>query len=127
MEAEHRQIAVLFTDMVGFTAFADQAGDEAAFGLMGHLWPLMDNAVLEEGGIVQDHASPSNSGHAHSRHQCLQTATSGLANVERRPVTYLKISLSLAIFSCRSAEALKHFYQVCQSPCVHFSHGIGTM
>ena len=42
-------------------------------------------------------------------------------------MTYLKISLSLAVFSCRSAEALKHFYQVCQSLCVHFSHGIGTM
>ena len=55
MEAEHRQIAVLFTDMVGFTAFADQAGDEAAYGLMRDLWPLMDDAVLEQGGIVQDH------------------------------------------------------------------------
>ena len=41
--------------MVGFTAFADQAGDEAAYGLMRDLWPLMDDAVLEQGGIVQDH------------------------------------------------------------------------
>jgi hypothetical protein len=45
-----------------------------------------------------------------------------LTNAEQPPVTYC-----LAIFSYRSAEALKDFYQVCQSLCVHFSHGIGTM
>ena len=55
MEAERRQITVLFTDMVGFTTFAERAGEEAAFALMGDLWPLMDDAVREQGGVIQDH------------------------------------------------------------------------
>ena len=55
MEAEGRQITVLFTDKVGFTTFAERAGEEAAFGLMGGLWPLMNDAVREQGGVVQDH------------------------------------------------------------------------
>jgi hypothetical protein len=54
MEAERRQITVLLTDMVGFAAFAEQAGEEAAFALMGDLWPLMDDAVREQGGAIQD-------------------------------------------------------------------------
>ncbi len=41
--------------MVGFTAFVDRTGDEAAFGLMGDVWLLMDDAVREQGGVVQDH------------------------------------------------------------------------
>lgn len=53
MEAERRQITVLFTDVVGFTTFSERAGEEAAFALMGSLWPLMDDAVLEQGGVVQ--------------------------------------------------------------------------
>ena len=55
MEAERRQITVLFTDMVGFTTFSERAGEEAAFALMGSLYPLMDEAVREQGGVVQDH------------------------------------------------------------------------
>jgi len=55
MEAERRQITVLFADMVGFTAFSDRAGEEAAFALMGSLRPLMDDAVREQGGVVQAH------------------------------------------------------------------------
>ena len=55
MEAERRQITVLFADMVGFTAFSDRAGEEAAFALMGSLRPLMDDAVREQGGVVQTH------------------------------------------------------------------------
>jgi class 3 adenylate cyclase len=55
MEAERRQITVLFADMVGFTAFSDEAGEEAAFALMGSLRPLMDDAVHEQGGVVQAH------------------------------------------------------------------------
>ncbi len=52
MEAERRQITVLFTDMVGFTTFSERAGEEAAFALMGSLWPLMDDAVREQGVVV---------------------------------------------------------------------------
>lgn len=53
MAAERRQVTVLFADMVGFTAFAEKSGEEAAFTLMRGLAQLMDKAVREQGGIVQ--------------------------------------------------------------------------
>ena len=53
MEAERRQVTVLFTDMVGFTTFSEKAGEEAAFTLMRSLSLLMDEAVHEQGGVVQ--------------------------------------------------------------------------
>jgi class 3 adenylate cyclase len=34
LEAERRQITVLFADMVGFTTFSERSGEEAAFNLM---------------------------------------------------------------------------------------------
>ena len=54
MDAERRQVTVLFTDMVGFTSFSERAGEEAAFTLMRSLSKLMADAVREEGGVVQD-------------------------------------------------------------------------
>ena len=53
MEAERRQVTVLFTDMVGFTTFSERSGEEAAFALMRSLSKLMDEAVREQGGVVQ--------------------------------------------------------------------------
>jgi class 3 adenylate cyclase len=53
VEAERRQITVLFTDMVGFTSFSERAGEEAAFTLMQSLAKLMEDAVREHGGVVQ--------------------------------------------------------------------------
>ena len=53
MEAERRQVTVLFADMVGFTAFSEQSGEEAAFTLMQSLAKLMEDAVREQGGVVQ--------------------------------------------------------------------------
>ena len=53
MDAERRQVTVLFTDLVGFTAFSERSGEEAAYSLMRSLSGLMDNAVREQGGIVQ--------------------------------------------------------------------------
>jgi class 3 adenylate cyclase len=53
MEAERKQVTILFTDMVGFTAFSEKAGEEAAFTLMRSLSALMDEAVTEQGGVVQ--------------------------------------------------------------------------
>ena len=53
MEAERRQVTVLFTDMVGFTTFSERSGEEAAYTLMRRLSELMGDAVREQGGIVQ--------------------------------------------------------------------------
>ena len=52
MEAERRQVTVLFTDMVGFTHFSERAGEEAAFTLMQSLAQLMEAAVRDQGGVV---------------------------------------------------------------------------
>ena len=53
MEAERRQVTVLFTDMVGFTSFSERSGEEAAFALMRSLSKLMDEAVRQQGGVVR--------------------------------------------------------------------------
>ncbi len=53
MDAERRQVTVLFTDVVGFTTFSERAGEEAAFTLMQSLAKLMEDAVCEQGGVVQ--------------------------------------------------------------------------
>jgi class 3 adenylate cyclase len=53
VEAERRQVTVLFTDMVGFTSFSERAGEEAAFALMRSLSDLTDDAVHEHAGAVQ--------------------------------------------------------------------------
>jgi adenylate cyclase len=39
--------------MVGFTTFSERAGEEAAYTLMRRLSELMDEAVCEQGGVVQ--------------------------------------------------------------------------
>lgn len=51
MDAERRQVTVLFTDVVGFTAFSEKFGEEACFTLMRELASLMDGAVREQGGV----------------------------------------------------------------------------
>src|SRR6478672_5452032 len=53
MEAERRQVTVFFTDMVGFTAFSERSGEEAAYTLMRSLSKLMEDTVREQGGMVQ--------------------------------------------------------------------------
>jgi class 3 adenylate cyclase len=46
-------VTVLFADMVGFTSFSERSGEEAAYTLMRSLSKLMDDAVREQGGVVQ--------------------------------------------------------------------------
>ncbi len=53
MEAERRQVTILFTDMVGFTTFSEKFGEEAAFTLMRSLAKPMEDSVREQGGVVQ--------------------------------------------------------------------------
>ena len=53
MDAERRQVTVLFTDMVGFTSFSERSGEEAAYTLMRSLSKFMADAVRDQGGVVQ--------------------------------------------------------------------------
>ena len=53
MEAERRQVTVLFADMVSFTSFSERSGEEAAFTLIRTLSRLMDEAVREQGGFIR--------------------------------------------------------------------------
>jgi class 3 adenylate cyclase len=52
VEAERRYVTVLFTDMVGYTDFAERCGEEAAYALIQRLYGLMTAAVEEQGGVV---------------------------------------------------------------------------
>ena len=54
MEAERRQVTVLFADMVSFTTFSERSGEEAAYMLMRSLSKLMGECVREQGGTVQN-------------------------------------------------------------------------
>ena len=49
MDAERRQVTVLFTDMVGFTSFSERAGEEAAIALMQAVARLIEYAVGDQG------------------------------------------------------------------------------
>jgi class 3 adenylate cyclase len=53
VEAERRQVTILFADMVDFTAYSERSGEEAAFTLMRSLSKLMDGAVRAQSGVVQ--------------------------------------------------------------------------
>jgi class 3 adenylate cyclase len=52
VDAERRQVTILFADMAGFTSFSERSGEEAAFTLMRSLAELMEDAVREQGGSV---------------------------------------------------------------------------
>src|SRR6202035_4974530 len=56
MEAERRQVTVLFTDMGGFTTFSERSGEEAAYTLMRSLSTLMGECVREQGVVVHTFA-----------------------------------------------------------------------
>jgi Adenylate and Guanylate cyclase catalytic domain len=49
LEAERRQVLVLFADMVGFTAFSERLCEEAAFGLVQSLSQIAERVVQVEG------------------------------------------------------------------------------
>src|SRR6516225_8705937 len=53
LEGERRHVTVLFADLVGFTAYSERAGEEAAYGLMQHLAKLLRNEIEVRGGSVR--------------------------------------------------------------------------
>ena len=52
MEAERRQVTVLFADMVGFTTFSERSGEEAAYTLMQRLSKLMGGCLSRARGAL---------------------------------------------------------------------------
>jgi class 3 adenylate cyclase/tetratricopeptide (TPR) repeat protein len=52
MEPERRQISVLFADIVGFTAFSERSGEEAAYSLVKSFTKMIDDHLRKEGGVV---------------------------------------------------------------------------
>jgi class 3 adenylate cyclase len=53
-QGEHRQITVLMTDLVDFTAFVERAGEEAAFALVSHVSELTTAAIHQHRGTVKN-------------------------------------------------------------------------
>lgn len=51
-EGERRSVTVLFADLVGFTAFSERSGEEAAYKVMQRIAKLLREAVQEHGGTV---------------------------------------------------------------------------
>jgi class 3 adenylate cyclase len=52
--SEHRQITVLMTDLVGFTAFVERTGEEAAFALVSRVSGLTTAAIHRHRGSVKN-------------------------------------------------------------------------
>src|SRR3954469_7400803 len=53
-EGEHRQITVLMTDLVDFTAFVERSGEEAAFALVSNVSQLTTAAGQRHRGTVNN-------------------------------------------------------------------------
>jgi class 3 adenylate cyclase len=54
METERRPVTILFADLVGFTAFTERSGEEAAYVLMEAIHRLMERAVEAHGGAIKE-------------------------------------------------------------------------
>ena len=52
LEGERRQVTVLFADLVGFTAFSERSGEEAAFVLMRRVAGMMTSVVAAGSGAL---------------------------------------------------------------------------
>jgi class 3 adenylate cyclase len=52
-EGDRRQVTILFADLVGFTAFCERSGEEAAYKLMQRIAKLLREAVQVHGGTVR--------------------------------------------------------------------------
>jgi len=53
-QSEHRQITVLMTDLVGFTAFVERMGEEAAFAMVSQVSSLTTAAIHRHRGTVKN-------------------------------------------------------------------------
>src|SRR4051812_3002941 len=55
-QAERRQVSVLFTDMVGYTAIVERLGEENALHFTRMIYETLTGAVGEHGGTVRGFA-----------------------------------------------------------------------
>ncbi|MBT3533948.1 MAG: adenylate/guanylate cyclase domain-containing protein, partial [Rhodospirillaceae bacterium] len=55
VEAERRQVTVLFADISGFTALSERLGAESTHELLNRFFAVADDAVLRFGGTVDKH------------------------------------------------------------------------
>ena len=53
LEAERRQVTVLFTDMVGFTSFSERSGEEAALHVHAKSVEADGRSGTRRGGVVR--------------------------------------------------------------------------
>ena len=51
----HQEVALLFTDLVGFSSWALEVGDEAAIELLREVGHVLDTAIAEHDGAVVKH------------------------------------------------------------------------
>ena len=56
---ERRQVSVLFTDMVGYTAIVERLGEENALHFTRMIYEMLTGAVGEHGGTVRSFAGDS--------------------------------------------------------------------
>ena len=56
---ERRQVSVLFTDMVGYTAIVERLGEEKALHFTRMIYEMLTGAVGEHGGTVRSFAGDS--------------------------------------------------------------------
>ncbi|MBU0495171.1 MAG: AAA family ATPase [Chloroflexi bacterium] len=54
-EQKRRQVTVLFADVSGFTALAEQMDAEDVAGIMNALWAQLDDAITVHGGHIDKH------------------------------------------------------------------------
>jgi len=55
LEAQEREVTVLFSDIRGFSRIAEQLGPEATYRLAGDILTRLTNRILEHGGVIVDY------------------------------------------------------------------------
>ena len=54
LEGERRQVTVMFCDMEGYTAFAEELGPEKAYRIMDKIYEILIHSVHDFGGTVNE-------------------------------------------------------------------------
>jgi class 3 adenylate cyclase len=101
LDAERRQVVILFADMVGYTAFSERFGEEAAFGLIQTLTLTLDRAVQAEGARLQSHLGDG-----------VVVAFGAPAAIEDAPLRACRAALSILASLKSSAEEIEAKHRI---------------